>query len=206
MSIARGTLGDSLAVLRGTLTAASSAVALGALLAACAESPTASPPSLDIGSPTVCLGLAPTIYLGMPNQAQHFTLQGNGRWKIVGTSGADIILGTAGGDDVSGTAGDDIMCGEDGDDVMHGGDGNDRMHGGLGDDILEGAQHDDTEEGGPGNDWIFGNNGNDTLIGGLGDDKLVGHAGRDRLGGGQGNDACTDADLGTLFNNCESFP
>ena len=191
--------------LRGPLAVVAGALALGTLLAACSDPPTASRgPSLDWDDPSVCLTLTPTIYEGMPNQASFMVLQPNGRWKIIGTPGPDIILGTAIGDDIFGGDGDDVLCGEFGDDLVHGGLGDDHMHGGPGNDIMEGSVGNDIIEGAMDDDELYGADGDDTLVGGLGNDKLFGHAGADFLGGGKGLDTCQDPQAGT-FGGCETI-
>ena len=187
------------------------AVVLAALMA-CGDSPTGAAPSFGVNDQTVgiqaiptCNGLTATIYPGMPNQSLYFTLQLNGRWKITGTNGDDVMVGTVTGDDMRGEGGNDTMCGIDGDDNMHGGTGDDWMHGGNGPDILEGSYGNDRLEGSLGNDVVAGNAGDDEVYGGQNNDIVLGGPGRDLSGGGLGTDSCKDPQGGT-YQGCEIFP
>jgi hypothetical protein len=80
----------------------------------------------------------------------------NGKDRIVGEGGTDIIVGLGGNDRISGLGGADIICG---------GGGKDRIKGG-GD-----------------NDRLYGQGGRDTLNGGFGIDRCVGGGGKDKAKG-----------------------
>lgn len=88
-------------------------------------------------------------------------------FRIIGTSGPDVIIGTDGDDLITAKGRDDRICAKDGDDDIAGQGGRDRIDAGAGDDIAVG----DTSilEGDidipTGNDRILGGSGNDLLIG-----------------------------------------
>ena len=65
-----------------------------------------------------------------------------------------------------GNMGNDMLKGMGGNDMLYGGKGMDTLYGGMGDDKLMGEMGDDA---------LKGEEGDDTLIGGLGADKLFGH-------------------------------
>jgi len=89
------------------------------------------------------------------------------------------IAGKDGKDKLKGTKGDDVIFGLGGKDVLKGGNGNDILDGGAGKDVLKGQN---------GNDTLIGGAGKDKLDGGKGDDVLIGGAGKDVLKGGKGAD------------------
>jgi hypothetical protein len=90
---------------------------------------------------------------------------------VVGTNGKDKLKGTKGRDVISAGAGKDTVKGKKGNDLICGGKGRDKI------------------AGGPGKDKLRGGAGNDTLLGGPGRDRLRGGAGKhDRLIGGPGKD------------------
>ncbi len=113
---------------------------------------------------------------------------------IEGTEGKDRLYGTPGDDVICGFGGNDKLFGFRGNDTLLGGGGNDRLYGGLGHDELIGEA---------GNDRLYGWFGNDTISGGDGDDKLWGYFGNDALDGGNDNDLCvTGRGIDTAVN-CE---
>lgn len=124
----------------------------------------------------------------------------DGRDRIEGDEGDDLILGL-GGDDrlrgeegndlIRGGAGDDEIIGDEGGDTLYGGSGDDLIEGRRGNDVIRGGSGEDTLNGGLGGDDIVGGKGPDLLIGGFGRDVLVGGAGADRLVGGAGADRLT---------------
>jgi len=90
------------------------------------------------------------------------------------------VVGTNGKDKLKGTKGRDVISAGGGDDTVRGLKGSDRVCGGNGKDKIAG---------GPGRDKLRSGAGNDTLLGVPGQDKLEGGAGKnDRLNGGPGKD------------------
>ena len=114
----------------------------------------------------------------------------DGRGRINGTSGDDVILGSDRDDTIKGRGGDDLICGAGGDDDISGNGGVDTIFGDAGSDTLAGGGGDDT---------IRGGGGGDTMAGRAGDDDLVGGQGNDTANGGPGTDACTAEET----SNCE---
>ncbi len=89
---------------------------------------------------------------------------------------------------IAGKEGKDKIKGTKGDDVIFGYGGKDKLKGGKGDDILDGGAGKDKLVGGKGDDTLIGGAGKDKLNGGKGDDILIGGAGKDVLKGGKGAD------------------
>jgi hypothetical protein len=123
----------------------------------------------------------------------------DGRDRLRGGPGDDILVGLGGNDTLAGGRGDDELLGGPGTDQLHGGDGDDLLDGGEGDDGLAGARGRDELRGGPGrdklrgdrdDDRLFGEDGADVLKGSDGNDELRGGPGFDKLAGGRGLDEC----------------
>ena len=96
-------------------------------------------------------------------------------YRVVGSSGGDLI-GTGDFNDVYDLgAGDDFADALGGNDVLRMGPGNDVAFAGAGNDLIDGGA------------------GNDDLRGGPGDDVFLGSAGRDAVDGGSGRDTVTFA-------------
>jgi len=113
---------------------------------------------------------------------------GNGEDEIHGGAGSDLILGQAGDDELYGEDGGDKLDGGDGNDKLYGGEGNDRISAGEGDDLAYGGIGNDKIYAHAGNDEIYGEDGNDWIYGGDGDDIADGGDLADRLYGMDGND------------------
>jgi Ca2+-binding RTX toxin-like protein len=103
----------------------------------------------------------------------------DGRDRILGGLGVDIVSAGGAADDLSLFAADDLGCGQLGDDVMRGGADADGLWGGS--DV-------DTEFGEGGIDGVFGNPGNDFLWGGSEADVIEGNNGSDTADGGSAAD------------------
>ncbi len=141
-------------------------------------------------------GMAPAECDGEYDTVIHGT---NGRDRITGTPGNDLIFGYGGNDRIDGGAGDDCIVGGLGrdtldggaaDDVVYGQGGNDTLKGDSGNDELYGGYGNDKLHGGAGDDIAVGGEGNDTLNGNSGYDSLTGEAGTDTANGGSGTDSC----------------
>lgn len=121
---------------------------------------------VDAATARYCFGQRPTI------------VGTDGRDKIEGTSGPDVIVALRGADYVRGRGGDDLIC------LGRGGKDNtaksEWARGGRGDDRISGGRGSDHQ--------LIGGPGRDVLLGGPGGDVLFGEAGRDRLAGGPGAD------------------
>jgi hypothetical protein len=88
---------------------------------------------------------------GATTAAMGVTLRagGNGKSKVDGTAGADILLGQNGADSLAGLGGRDLLCGGNGPDALSGGPGADRFGGGPGPDRASdlNAAEGDTQDG-----------------------------------------------------------
>ncbi len=128
-------------------------------------------------------------------------------YRIVGTSGNDVIVGSPKKDRIFGQNGDDVICADPpqhsdvpegeltigaiddacdggGGSPGHGGGGPDRIWGGYGNDIIYGGGGPDTILAGHGNDVVYGGGGPDVIYGEAGNDELHGGPGPDWLYGG----------------------
>jgi serralysin len=124
------------------------------------------------------------LFLSLSDTVSQLRLDGQGRFRVLGTDGANLIQGGSGGDLIEGRGGSDILQGNAGDDSLYGDVGNDSLIGGAGDDFLDrgyaGAPFPDTfprdlpsvelaQQGPP--PQLQGSEGTDTLEGGLGNDE-----------------------------------
>jgi Ca2+-binding RTX toxin-like protein len=126
----------------------------------------------------------------------------NGKDRLDGGDGNDVLDGQGGDDQLSGGNGNDALFGQAGKDTLYGGAGEDLVVGGADLDRLFGGAGNDRLYGGDDRlpladktrDWLYGGLGDDTLTGGLGLDFLVSV----RPGGGlnNGRDVVTDFEDG----------
>ncbi len=87
--------------------------------------------------------------------------------------------GTDGKDKLKGTKGDDVISGQGGNDKLKGGKGNDVLDGGNGKDKLDGSKGDDILIGGAGKDVLTGGKGADIFVFQFASDSTVKGNGRD---------------------------
>jgi Ca2+-binding RTX toxin-like protein len=129
---------------------------------------------------------------------------GNGKDKLNGGAGDDVLDGDNGKDALSGGGGDDALSGGRSNDNLDGGDGNDTLSGGKGNDNLMGDAGTDTLAGGIGDDTVSGGDGDDLVEGDTGDDSLDGGAGDDIVTGNMGHDHFNSGDSNTEKKDVES--
>jgi Ca2+-binding RTX toxin-like protein len=136
----------------------------------------------------------------------------DGKDKLTGTSGNDLIFGLGDKDTIDGSGGNDCILGGDGNDSLKGSNGNDVILGGAGDDTIDGGNDNDTLRGNDGNDTVGGGNDNDNIQGGADDDSvnggtgndvLYGNSGTDSVNGSTGTDKCGAAEGGETRTSCE---
>ena len=125
----------------------------------------------------------------------------DGRDRLTGTGGDDLILGFGGNDRISARSGDDTVFGGSGRDMIRGNRGDDALFGEAGRDSLYGGRGADMLEGGAGRDRLFGGRDNDRLDGGTGNDVLTGGRGADVFvfAEGGGDDRITDFRAGDVI-------
>lgn len=105
----------------------------------------------------VAMALLPPVYtlVQRTNENDTYTQSQNGRFRIEGLNGNDVIT---------------VAAATTGGDLLVGGNGNDKLNAAGSDDILEGGAGSDTLNGNAGNDILRGGAGNDLLNGGDGID------------------------------------
>ncbi|MBK6487358.1 MAG: hypothetical protein IPF98_10910 [Gemmatimonadetes bacterium] len=138
--------------------------------------------------PPVCHGYTATIWWNMPAELipkgatikphvldvrpdegdvdpleDHDDASGGWGYRIVGTSGDDVIVGSPKKDRIFGQNGNDLLYGGPGPDRLYGGNDRDRLYGEVSNNWLFGEA---------GIDWLFGGSGRDVLDGGTGDNHL----------------------------------
>ncbi|MEL6407558.1 MAG: calcium-binding protein [Chloroflexota bacterium] len=112
----------------------------------------------------------------------------DGRDRIYGSDGDDIIIGFDGNDNITSGDGDDIVVGGDGNDRINTGDGNDIVDAGDGNDRVTTGNGDDVVNAGDGNDRVNAGRGDDTVNAGDGDDRINAGSGDDTVNAGDGDD------------------